>query len=417
MVPQKLVENNISCFTPEHLRGEVPLLIPETYQLHVCPSACGRRFDIAALRNGNKNFVSCLYITEEDAVSGHYEEIIGDAVGELLVALEHTPKAFIIYFSCIDDLLGTDEQALLKRLNEQHPSLRFAICHIDPITLEDKLKPGMRNNDQIYGLLEYTGKKDNGVNLVGSYESFDADSEFFRVLSGWGIDKVRQLYQCKTFADFMQMADSRLNLVMARMGRLAAQNMAEKLDIPYLMTMPSYDMDEVLRQYQAMADILGKRSPDFREEIEQTQQAIQQTRQHIGDMPIIVGASVSSLPSSMAGDLCRYGFNVQAVFFIPWNDDDRQNHEWLANHFPQVAIVRSQDYEPDRGGSFGRECIAIGFDCAYTLQAKHFVDIPHDEIIYGFYGIRKLMRLICEAYDTTADWEDIKERDKELRRL
>ncbi len=416
MVPQKSTKNNISYFTPNHGRTESHLKVPEAYYLHVCPSACGRRFIIHALSNRENN-AACLAITETDIVSGHYEDIIGDAVRELLAELTEHPRVIIIYFHCIDDFLGTDEKALLKTLRAQYPSLRFTVCHMDPITLDAKIKPGFRIYSQIYGLLEYSGKKDDGVNLIGNRIAVDAESELFSVLFGWGITHVRQRIGCKTFAEYQLMADSRLNLVMTPVTQYAAQNMLRKLDIPFLMNMVSYDMNEIVRQYHQIAGLLGKESPDFSDEIRRTQTVIDQTLKHIGKTPVSVDSAASCLPFGLARALCGYGFNVRAVFFIRMQEADRESRSWLEEHYPRVSPVRTENYELLMGADFDKESIAIGFDCAYTLRANHFVDIHHDESFYGFHGVRKLMRLIREAYDTKADWERIKEMDKELLRL
>jgi hypothetical protein len=417
MAQQKTAENSISYFTPTHGKVETPQRIPESYRLHVCPSACGRRFGIRALNTGEKDHVSFLAITEADIVSGHYEDIISEAIGELLAELTQKPKVFFIYFNCIDDFLATDEQALVQRLTNRYPFLRFAVCHVDPIAMDEILKPNMKMTNQMFNLLDYTGKKDDGVNLISNFAAIDAESEFFRVLSGWGINHVRQILNSKTFAGFMQMADSKLNLVMSVVGRYAAQNMAKKLDISYLMIMTYYEIDDIVKAYSGIADMLGKKIPDFKQEIEQTRQVIAKTQAHIGNIPIIVDSVATCLPFGMAKALCRYGFNVQAVFFIRMNDGDVENRQWLGNHFPQVSIVRSQDYKFVMDAGYKRDCIAIGFDSAFTLHANHFVDMRRDESFYGFQGVRKLMRLICEAYDTTADWERIKEMDKETKRL
>jgi len=283
--------------------------------------------------------------------------------------------------------------------------------------MEAKILPGMRIHSQIYGLLEYTGKKSNSVNFIGNRVPVDPESELFRVLSGWGIEQEYQRIDRKTFDEFLKMADSRLNLVLNPMAKFAAQNMAVKLDIPYLANLVSYDIDDIVRSYQEIAGRLGKTCPDFGEEIERTRQSIRNTREHIGNMPVIVDSAATCLPFGMAKALCRYGFNVQAVFYIRMLEDDWDNRRWMESHYPQIPAVISQNYELMLNSGFGRECLAIGYESGYILQADHFLDMQHDESFYGFHGVRKLMRLMCEAHDTIADWERIKEADKELKRL
>ena len=119
----------------------------------------------------------------------------------------------------------------------------------------------------------------------------------------------------------------------------------------------------------------------------------------------------------MSKALCRYGFNVRAVFFTRLPNGDKANREWLETHFPGVSIMRSQDYRPVMDAGYDRECIAIGFESAFTIRAAHFVDMRLDASFYGFHGVRKLMRLMREAYDTVADWDLITKIDRDARSL
>ena len=92
----------------------------------------------------------------------------------------------------------------------------------------------MRLHNQMYTMLKYTGRKDNGVNLLGHYTPIDQQCELFSILVGWGYDKIRQLIDCKTFDEYLAMADSSLNLVLMPMGRLAACNMAKNWTFRFL---------------------------------------------------------------------------------------------------------------------------------------------------------------------------------------
>jgi nitrogenase molybdenum-iron protein alpha/beta subunit len=396
--------NTLSYYIPNRNKRKTILRIPESHSLHVCPSACGRRNAIRAIKNGEKEFMSFLYISETDLVSGHYEEIIGDAIDTLLQVLHPIPKAFVIYFNCIDDFLGTDEKALLDRLRIRYSSLRFTVCHIDPVAADERIPPGMRKHNQMYEFLEHTGKKDDGINLLGNYVSLDKECELFDVLSGWGIHTVRQLFECKTYSEYQEMADSSLNLVLMRMGCYAAENMVKKLGIPYYFNPITYDIDEVVSNYRNIAGILGKPCPDFDAEIYQTKLVIRATREIIGDMPVIVDSSATMLPFALAKVLFRSGFNVTAVFAPLTKNEDTEEQAWLTEHAPQLRAVQEDSFEAVAGYGFDRECIAIGYDSAYLLQANHFVDIYNDETFYGFHGIQKLMSLMRKAYETKTAW-------------
>ena len=99
----------------------IAALVPESYQLFVAPFACGRHGALGGILNGIKDRISYLFIDESDIVSGGYEDLIPEAVEELLASLEKRPKVLMIFVSCLDDLLGTDHVSLNQRLSERFP--------------------------------------------------------------------------------------------------------------------------------------------------------------------------------------------------------------------------------------------------------------------------------------------------------
>ena len=399
-----LTDKGLAYFVPNYRQHNDFLRLPESHNLHVCPSACGRHHSLQALELGRKDSVSFLQITEADIASGYYEKFIGDAVEELITVLKPLPQAFIIFLKCIDDFLGTDEQALLQELRTRFPSLRFTVCHNHPVALDGKTMPGMSIYNQLYGLLDYSGKKDDGINLIGNFAPIDAESEFFSVLNQWGVHQVRQMFACRTFAEYQQMADSRLNLVLAPIGKLAAENMSRRLGIPYFVSPASYDISEVVQNYENIAVLLDQKSPDFDSEIMQTRRAVQEAREHMGDMPVVVDSSATLRPFALARALHQYGFRVKAIFTTRIRDINREDEAWLTQQYPHIKVLRTERYDAIPGFGFSPECLAIGFDCAYTLRARHFVRISDDESFYGFHGIRKLMGLMRAACDKQTSW-------------
>ncbi|SHH97555.1 Nitrogenase component 1 type Oxidoreductase [Sporobacter termitidis DSM 10068] len=390
-------ESALSYYIPNRSRKKTILRIPESHSLYVCPSACGRRIALRAYENGEKNFLSFLYIAEEDAVSGQYESNIYEAIAELVTVLDPPPKAFTLYFSCVDNFLNTDEKALLEELEARFPGLRFIACHHDPIASDEKISPGMRLHHQMYEFLEYTGKKDSGINLIGSYAPFDPDGEFFRVMSECGVGKIRQLFECGTYAAYQEMADSRLNLVLTPMGELAAENMAERLGIPYYVNPATYEIDEIAGNYRNIAALLGRKCLDLQAEISETRRIIRMTRERVGPTPVIIDSSATMRPFALAKALLGYGFNVAAVFAGKSKIDDTAERQWLQDNFPQLMLIHTGDTRAFTGYGLDKECLAVGYDCAYLLQARCFVDIFNDEALYGFHGVRKLMQLMGKA--------------------
>jgi hypothetical protein len=391
-------DNNLTYFIQTRDRNKTVLRIPESHSLHICPSSCGRKIAFRAYRNGQKANHSFMYIKEEDAVTGRYEISIEEAVDMLLEMLDPVPKAFLLYFNCIDDFLGTDEKALLDRLLQRFPSVCFTICRIDPVAADEKISPGMRMHNQMYTLLEYTGRKDNCVNLLGHYTAIDPKCELFSVLAEWGFDGVRQLFDCKTFEEYRELADSSLNLVLMPMGGHAACSMAEKLDIPFLDSPITYDVGEVVAYYTELAASLDKHCPDFRKELLQTKHTIQSVLELVDETPIVIDSSASVRPFSLARALVGYGFRVEAVIGSRPKDEDEMAYDWLAQSRPEIMLISREGVKDTAGYSFGEHSILMGAAGTGFVNTGHVVEIYNDETFFGFYGIRKLMHLISKAY-------------------
>ena len=399
------MDNALAFFIPHHGRPKISLRVPESHSLHVCPAACGRRNGLRALKNGEAEHLSFLYITETDVISGEYERIIGSAIEELLEVLEPEPKAFLIYVNCIDDFLGTDEQALLQELRARFPKLRFTICHIDPVAADGPVPPGARMQDRLYSLLEPEKERENSVNLIGNFVLPDREGELYALLNAWGISTVRHLPGLESYSEFQRMAAARLNLVLMAMGRYAAQQMEQRLGIPWLELPVSYSLEEVERGYREIASALHCSPEGWEEARESAQQAVTACVAQLKGVPVLVDSSAAMRPFAMAKALAEYGFQVGAVFITHGKEEDRAEREWLESNHPETKIIWAGRYDGAGGWQLPRESMAIGFDVAYSIRAKHFVDLQRDETLFGFHGIRTLMDWMLQASKQETRWD------------
>ncbi|MBU5434623.1 nitrogenase component 1 [Pseudoflavonifractor sp. MSJ-37] len=397
------MSEGLSYFIPHHGRPKISLRIPESHSLHVCPAACGRRSGIRAIRNGTKEHVSFLYITEADVSSGGYEDMVGDAVADLLELLSPRPRAFQIYVNCIDDFLGTDEDALVAGLEARFPDTAFAVFHIDPVAMDGPIPPGMRQQERLYSFLR-PREKDGGVNLLGTFVQPDPASELYPFLRACGVTEVRSITDRTTYEDYQQMAASRLDLVLMQMGRFAAQKLEERLGIPWRFLPATYDLDQIRANYQTIADALGAPCPPLTAERQAAEQAIAGALGCARDLPVVVDSSAAMQPFALAAALHRYGFQLRAVYAAHWKETDRADRDWLTAQLPDLPVLCSERYEDITACGIPRNCLAIGYDSAYLLRARHFVDIQRDEGLFGYHGVVRLMERIAEAALHTTSW-------------
>lgn len=384
------------------------MLVPESYQLFVSPFACGRHGAIGACCQGLKQRLSYLYLQEADIVSGSYEELIPEAVTELLAALSTKPKVLLIFVSCLDDLLGTDHEAILALLREQHPEVRFVFCHMNPISLGSRLPPPVHVQLKMYSLLEkQPGAKTQAVNFVGNMVPVDERSELYSVLQTLGIPAVRHISQYTAFDRWQEMAASRLNVVLLPPGLRAAEDMQARLGIPYLDLPVSYDPDEILASYEQLAQALDKAlTVDLSRHYQQAVCALRDTAEALAGVPIVLDGSCSARPFSLALALLKYGFVVAEVMADDAGSDG-EGLERLLQSYPQVRLTQPQHHSTVLFDRRQPEVLAIGFDAGYITGARHVAGLVSDEGMFGFWGVERLMEMLRAAWAEETDLQQM----------
>ena len=421
-----------SCF-PDTLRYISPahggwgvvrmgMLVPESYQLFVCPFACGRHGALGALAQGLKNRLSYLYIDECDIVFGSYEQHIIKAVEELLNAIGYRPKVLMIFVSCIDDLLGTDHEAFLETLRHQYKDMRFTVCHMNPISLNTKCPPPVNIQRKIFGLLEKpsgceAGRKQSSllacaseavkaVAFIGNNVKIDRESEIYSVLKAAGYSNAYHISDFKTFEDFQKMSGASLNIVISPIGVLAAQDIKERLGIDYVYVPVNYDFEGIDENYRSILKISGAEL-DLTNSKKRTQEALLDTKSLIGDIPVIIDSSATIRPFTLARFLYQNGFNVTEVYAQECIPLEKNSFRWICDHALNIKVLQPEHPANPMVRQIESNCLAIGFEAAYIKGARYVVDLVNDETLYGYHGIEKLMKMMRASLNQKADLFDM----------
>ena len=401
MTRNKLFNSTVHYCSPAHGGWgvvRVAMLVPESYQLFVCPSACGRHGALGAIEHGNKERLSYLYIDEADIVSGSYEDLILEGVDALLEALEEMPKAMFIFVSCLDDLLGTDHVAILDVLNKKYP-IKFQVGHMNPITNGSKTPPPVTLQRKMYELVEGNGEKEETLNLLGNFVPLEENNELFDVLSQLGIKEIKHISEQKTFKAFEEMGESKYSLVLRPEAKVAAEDMKRHNNINYRFLPVSYDMEVIAEQYKEIIEMINQDvTVDFTAIQEEAKACIEKAKEVIGDFPIVIGNSAVCRPFNLAKALISYGFNVQKVYADDVASFEKASFEWLQENAPQVEIISALNHNRINRVEEEQDCIAIGYNAAYIEKSKHVVDLIQDEHMFGYKGIVKLMDMMTKCY-------------------
>jgi hypothetical protein len=407
-----IFENTLHYSSPGH--GDwgvvrIGMLAPESIQLFVCPSACGRHGAIGAMKQGLKERLFYLYVSQSDIIDG-YDGLIPGAVGEVLEAVSPRPKVFFLFVSCLDDLIGTDHDALLEELGRLHPDIQFRVCHMNPISLSSKTPPPVSIQNNLYSLLRPEKIHDSGINAVGNLEITAPSSELYGFLNAHGAASFRHISMYDTMDRYQEMAKSRYNLVLGAPGRQAAAQMEKRLGIPYLFLPITYDMEEIAAGYETLRRTLfpdSRASFDFTPHRKRAEAAVKAAREAVGDLPIVIDASAASQPFGLAKALLSYGFSVARVEAQDCMGFDRAHMEWLLKEHPQVEIFQPEHH---RAVLFDRrleKSLAIGVEGAYLAGSKHTADLFNDGGMFGYDGVCRLMALLKEAAKKETDLEEL----------
>lgn len=383
----------------------IGMLAPESYQLFVCPFACGRHGALGAVQQGLKDRISYYFVDQSDIING-YDHLILKAVEELLEQLDKRPRALFVLVSCLDDLIGTDCDAVEQELNSRHPDIACRIAHMNPISLDSDEPPPVGIQKRVYSLLGEPDGHDGGVNSIGNLVALNPDCELHKMLKleiGQGL---RHVSQYSGFDTWQEMARSSNNLVFTPAGVKPAQDLEERCKIPYRFFSISYDWDVVAEQYRSIHEFLcpcKEIAYDFSADQSLALEAVQEAKERIGALPILIDSSAVSHPFGLAKALCKYGFNVRRVFAQEVIPSDREAFEWVRANLPETEILQPQHSNTVKFDKPFPESLAIGFDGAYISGSRHIVDLFSDEGLFGYYGITQLMKRMSAAMDTEAD--------------
>lgn len=380
-------------------RKKRTLRIPQSHTLYLSPNSCARRQGLRALRNGILDDVSFLRFSQADIVTGAYEERVYEACDRLLEALPQHPCVISLYVNCIDDFLGTDAHALVEGLSSMHPDVHFTLSRINPISADVKNTKLQGIHARLYEPLEPLARHDDGITLLGHFEAISVQSEFLRIVEQVGLGPVRQLFTCADYAEYQQLARSRVAVSLSHLGDAALGDFETRLGVPGMRWHACYGVDEISRRYGELMALAGAKA-DVSAFLNDALRAVDRARVALEGVPVALDTSATMRPFSLALDLLAYGFDVRLVFALHAKADDSAAERRLASEHPEVAIVRRGGSEAVAGRSWPVDagaCVALGSDAAFLLKTDRVVDIYHDEGFFGFQGVVALMDGLCAA--------------------
>ncbi|MBR0086734.1 MAG: hypothetical protein IJL98_03230 [Lachnospiraceae bacterium] len=366
--------------------ARIALDIPESRILFVCPVSCARIICLNAIKYDYKDRIDVLALTEDDIVSGNYEEKTIEAACEVLEQHSPRPKALILYVSCIDAMLGNDHAFQTETIMERYPDVNCFVLKMCPITRYSGDLPLVSLQHDMYAPLppEQVPKKKQVV-FIGTNIAYDKDVELIKLLEENGY-KALHLQASDFYEDYLDVRASSLALCLMPFGKTAGELLKERYDIPFLPYFARYDINAIRQTITGLCQALDLPLPDLDRMEEETRAYLRKTAEEIKDCEIIIDSSADLFPDALRETLTSCGFKVKRVYA---DDIKRQAPDIDSGNIYQPMTRR---YAPSE------DVIALGMVASSFEGTTKTVNLFYDNGWWGFYGLRKIAESLLQAY-------------------
>ena len=219
------------------------MLVPEAHQIYCCAQGCLRGVVLTAAEMNAMERLSWISLTEEDMFNGTLEQSLTEGVSEIIEKLPAHPKMVPLFLSCMHLFAGCDFDGVIADLSARYPDITFIDCYMTP-TMRTTIPPVPQTCRQLYSGLQPRPADPESVNIIGCDRPTDPDSELVQIIRNAGLT-LRDLTLCKTYDDYLQMAESRLNILWLPTAHAAADALEERLHIPQIYLPAHFDFEKL----------------------------------------------------------------------------------------------------------------------------------------------------------------------------
>ena len=380
------------------------LQIPEAHLLYICARGCLRGVIMTAAEMGAMGRLSWIGLTEEELTSGLLDERCFQAVCHIVQKLEKRPPLVLLYLSCVHKFVQMDYPALLERLHERFPLIRFMDCHMMPTMRKSGPTDEERTKSKMYEAIDCPSHLDGkAITLLGNDWPLARQSLLFRMLEQAGYS-LRELARCQSYADFPKLGTSQYLLTTHADALFAASNLARRLGSVHLDVPASFTLAEIARNLKGLAERLAIPLPDLDREQAEARAALARLQAVLGARPITLDYTLSMRPLSLARLLVEHGFCLAGVFLDAISPLEEEDFLWLKQHAGDLALIatrapslRFAKLRARYLGLQGDSVLALGQKAAFFSGTNHFVNLVAGGGLNDYWAIHELVRLMREA--------------------
>jgi hypothetical protein len=331
-------------------------------------------------------------------LEGDMEELIIEGVSDILEKLPQKPPAVLVFTSCIHHFMGCDLELVYNELRKRYPEVAFEDFYMNPIMRKSGLTPDQLTRRQLYSFLEPLKINRKSINIIGNNFSTDESSEVIQTIRESRYE-LKDITLCKTYEEYLNMAESCVNISCLPTAIPAGNYLYEKLGQKHLYLPLCYGFDEIKENLNKLNEYLGLPKKEYANEKLTALKALKEAKEVIGDAKISIDYTVVPRPAGLARLLVGNGFNVDRLYVDSFTGEDKADFDWLVKNKPEMkvyATVHAKMRVLDR--KCREKSLAIGQKAAYFTGSEYFVNIVEGGGMYGFDGIVRLAGLMKEAF-------------------
>lgn len=292
------------------------LAVPGSVMLLVAPACCGRNTTMLAELGSYADRFYYLLQDDTDIITGRHLNRISQAVKDVADFHEEStgtrPNVVMICITCVDALLGTDMDRVCRKASE-FAGLPVLPCYMYALEREGRVPPMTAVRRTVYQLLEPREKKSTTVNLLGHFAPLNDDSEIYELLRSIGVKKINEISRCEDFDEYLGMAEANFNIILNPESRLAAEDIAKRLEIPSVELTRMYRIDKIRKQYQLFAGAIGAKIDDSKFYDEAAAKVEAFARENKGKN-VAIGECMNADSFELALAMTEYGLTVTEIY-------------------------------------------------------------------------------------------------------
>ena len=400
--------------------AHTPLLVPESYEVYVCPQSCLRGVSLSAAEfDGLGSRFSLIVVEEADLYRSRLEDLFVEGVSDLLCQKRETegkfPPIVFLFGACIHEFQGTDMNFVFRSLRERFPDVIFAEGSMNCTLRTTALHYEAATNRALYkGLLP--GPKDpKAVNVIGNYFALNGRCEVVELLQRNGYT-VRDLPNVKTFEEYQSMAEASLNFYTHPFGKAACEDLEKRLGTPFFEVPYCWDFEEIESAETSLLAAAGLSDTDLSAYRNEADEALRSTAKELSGWEIRLDAAATPRPFGLADLLASYGFRVTTVYAdtcAPSETAAKKAWEaeaalsgYTAEALPLIDF-RMRCAPRSEGLPSGDSVLALGQKAAFYSATEHFTDLIYQSGLLGYRGITILCEQMKEAAAHARNTKDV----------